>query len=421
MPWTSLGAHKRVICFLPSTILSGARRLHPRNTAALTFCYRVRRFGFCIVLLTTGAVAQNTFPATGNVGIGTTVPSGNLSIVGDFAGSGAWLTLQGSGTGGENWLIQSTDGTASQGQGSLVFYNLSNGVNPLTMTVGGHVGIGTNSPSSPLEVFGSVKLSSGSGGGIIFPDGTTQTTAAISNTATASPGVTNGIVSSSGTSSPLVAWDAITAQVTNPSTANGPVFNGYSSTPAINVTDGTSRIVIGGAFSPSLVATGGSTSSIYGVNSIATIGSPSATGGYSDLYGGAFSAGTSPTAPTTTTVANVAGIKSGVQIDSGSVGLTRGLLVESTFGSTSGPANVTTLAYYGLQLTTPVYANGASIIANWGISQEDSAAKNYLAGQVGIGTMNPGAPLEVNGTGIKLTAGSGGSITFQDGTVQSTA
>jgi hypothetical protein len=43
-----------------------------------------------------------------------------------------------------------------------------------------------------------------------------------------------------------------------------------------------------------------------------------------------------------------------------------------------------------------------------------------LNGNVGIGTTAPGAPLEVNGS-VKLSANSGGSITFQDGTTQSTA
>ena len=41
-------------------------------------------------------------------------------------------------------------------------------------------------------------------------------------------------------------------------------------------------------------------------------------------------------------------------------------------------------------------------------------------GHIGIGTTSPGAPLEINGN-LKLTAGSGASVTFPDGTVQSTA
>ena len=41
-------------------------------------------------------------------------------------------------------------------------------------------------------------------------------------------------------------------------------------------------------------------------------------------------------------------------------------------------------------------------------------------GSVGIGTTSPGAALEVNGN-VKLSAGSGASVTFADGTVQSTA
>lgn len=42
------------------------------------------------------------------------------------------------------------------------------------------------------------------------------------------------------------------------------------------------------------------------------------------------------------------------------------------------------------------------------------------SGNLGVGTTSPGAKLEVNGS-LKLTSGSGGSITFADGTVQTTA
>jgi hypothetical protein len=55
------------------------------------------------------------------------------------------------------------------------------------------------------------------------------------------------------------------------------------------------------------------------------------------------------------------------------------------------------------------YANG---VANLALDPE--------GGNVGIGTTTPGAKLEVDGN-IKLTSGSGASITFADGSVQSTA
>jgi hypothetical protein len=63
-------------------------------------------------------------------------------------------------------------------------------------------------------------------------------------------------------------------------------------------------------------------------------------------------------------------------------------------------------------------ANGATVRT---AREQFDRTNNYVlfnGGNVGIGATTPGARLEVNGN-VKLT-GSGASITFADGTVQST-
>lgn len=63
------------------------------------------------------------------------------------------------------------------------------------------------------------------------------------------------------------------------------------------------------------------------------------------------------------------------------------------------------------------YTNGAT---GGDVLQVQEKMRITGTGNVGIGTTAPGAKLEVSGS-LKLTAGSGGAITFQDGTTQSTA
>jgi hypothetical protein len=49
------------------------------------------------------------------------------------------------------------------------------------LTNQGSLGIGTTNPTAPLEVNGNIKLTAGSGGGLIFANGTTQTTAGVTS------------------------------------------------------------------------------------------------------------------------------------------------------------------------------------------------------------------------------------------------
>ncbi len=56
--------------------------------------------------------------------------------------------------------------------------------------------------------------------------------------------------------------------------------------------------------------------------------------------------------------------------------------------------------------------SGAIVVGSTGLAINET--------NIGIGTTSPSAKLEVNGS-VKLTAGSGASVTFSDGTIQSTA
>ncbi len=94
--------------------------------------------------------------STGNVGIGTTSPS-NLLTISDA--TTAKLELNRNGTIGNGWIV-STDSAANE-EVAIQMYNsefrlYNNSTQNFTVTSGGNVGIGTSSPSRPLDVTRSV-------------------------------------------------------------------------------------------------------------------------------------------------------------------------------------------------------------------------------------------------------------------------
>jgi hypothetical protein len=178
---------------------------------------------FCFALLVGVAAAQTTVTTTGgtantvplftgsstianstitqsngHLGIGFASPSSKLDVLGDIDVKG----------GNANSLTYNTSnfglvaGYASPEAGRLIFgdgtgwkYSISKGTaasptDLVTFQDNGYVGIGTTSPAYPLDVSGTIRVQ-GSGNGFVFPDGSKQTTAAITTGGTIT-GVTAG-------------------------------------------------------------------------------------------------------------------------------------------------------------------------------------------------------------------------------------
>jgi hypothetical protein len=159
---------------------------------------------FCLFLMSAFAHAQNTFPATGNVGIGTASPTtalqigtpdaantNRISIPGVYNFENVYLGQYGNGDSALEFvnhtnltqsygakLLTSTDAGANGLQIQVApvatsYASLSYSTAMTILAANGNVGIGTTSPSYAFDVTGKIRSTAG----VVYPDGTLQTTA----------------------------------------------------------------------------------------------------------------------------------------------------------------------------------------------------------------------------------------------------
>jgi hypothetical protein len=147
--------------------------------------WRAFLVGGLLILLAPGlAVAQNTFPASGNVGIGTLAPAVSLHIANTDVTNSVTTDLiirhNGAASPGDGtsmaFAVQSSDAQIGKiasvndfsGQGSLRFSTYNAGLaERLRITGTGNVGIGTTSPSSYAGYTTLTLDNAGAGGGVL--------------------------------------------------------------------------------------------------------------------------------------------------------------------------------------------------------------------------------------------------------------
>jgi hypothetical protein len=119
---------------------------------------------FIPIWTSSSALGNSTiFETGGKVGIGTTTPGAfelvanapnqlGEQIEGPFAGVGAGLQLQTTGTGGKGWELLASGKTSAQGPSKLNIRDLSSAADVFTIAPGGLVGINNTNPGTVLQV-----------------------------------------------------------------------------------------------------------------------------------------------------------------------------------------------------------------------------------------------------------------------------
>jgi trimeric autotransporter adhesin len=127
-----------------------------------------------LIVLTISAHAQNTFPATGNVGIGTSSPRGQFDVAGGgdiflsknpITGSGQTIYLPGNiylapFTDGSDWAFLQARRSDNSGSTNLRIrtYNIGTSVDALSIRSNGLIGLSTTTPTETLDVNGTARI-----------------------------------------------------------------------------------------------------------------------------------------------------------------------------------------------------------------------------------------------------------------------
>lgn len=157
---------------------------------------------------------------------------------------------------------------------------------------------------------------------------------------------------------------------------------------------------------------GAGTAVFRGVSGGPRFGSAAITGKTFSAY--AFEANISTTAPlgASNTFSAAIGFRSLSSVTATNAQTFTGWIEFEGGSSFSGAAHAIT-SYFGLRLYGPTLSGGATVTNRWGISQEDAAANNVLAGNTVMGAAAgtvPTAPLDVRGNGTVT-----GNLSFNSG------